>query len=172
MFISIFIQMTENAQLLAFIQMDQMVYRCRKTTPLYGLWSHNISHLNSKTNLSPTSDFLANPTTNDFTISQWIATAEKSGNIVTLNFNISGEMKATSDIILLTNLPKKYSPATNHYHSYCTQEGNFMAMFIYTDGRLTLFNGNKSISGFFLRQTISYPVPWKYFIQIARDAKR
>ena len=47
MFISIFIQMTENAQLLAFIQMDQMVYRCRKTTPLYGLWSHNISHLNS-----------------------------------------------------------------------------------------------------------------------------
>ena len=88
-----------------------------------------------------------------------MATAEKSGNIVTLNFNISGEMKATSDIILLTNLPKKYSPATNHYHSYCTQEGNFMAMFIYTDGRLTLFNGNKSISGFFLRQTISYPVP-------------
>lgn len=101
-----------------------------------------------------------------------MATAEKSGNIVTLNFNVAGKMEATSNIILLTTLPKKYSPATSHYHNYCTQEGAFMAMFIYTDGRLMLFNGNKSISGFLLRQTISYPVPWEHFIQIARDAKR
>lgn len=118
-----------------------------------------LNELNSKTNLSPTSDSLTEPTTDGFTISQWMATAEKSGNIVTLNFNISGKMEATSNIILLTTLPKKYSPATNHYHNYCTQEGIFMLMVIYTDGRLMLFNGNKSTSGFFLRQTISYPVP-------------
>ncbi len=119
-----------------------------------------INELNSKTNyLSPTSDSLTKPTTDGFTIGQWSATAEKSGNTVTLNFNIAGKMEAMSDIILFTTLPKKYSPANNHYHSYCTQEGNLMLMIIYTDGRLMLFNGNKPISGFFLRQTISYPVP-------------
>ena len=114
--------------------------------------------LATKDDLSPTAESLTKPTSKGYTFSQWVAVAEKSGNTVTLTFNINGSMDASSDFVLLTTLPEKYRPKISHYHSYCTQEERSMVMIIYTDGKIMLFNNNRLASGLFLRQTISYPV--------------
>lgn len=120
-------------------------------------WSEWIN-LVTKDDLSPTAESLTKPTSKGYTFSQWVAVAEKSGNTVTLTFNINGSMDASSDFVLLTTLPEKYRPKISHYHSYCTQEERSMVMIIYTDGKIMLFNNNRLASGLFLRQTISYPV--------------
>lgn len=108
--------------------------------------------------LNTTAESLTEPTSKGYTFSQWVAVAEKSGNTVTLTFNINGSMDASSDFVLLTTLPEKYRPKISHYHSYCTQEERFMVVIIYTDGKIMLFNNNRLASGLFLRQIISYPV--------------
>ena len=122
-----------------------------------GEWGNTIN-LATKDDLSPTAESLTKPTSKGYTFSQWVAVAEKSGNTVTLTFNINGSMDASSDFVLLTTLPEKYRPKISHYHSYCTQEERSMVMIIYTDGKIMLFNNNRLASGLFLRQTISYPV--------------
>ena len=111
----------------------------------------------TKDDLTPTSEAIAQPLVSGITFSQWIVTAEKSGNEVTLSFNVNGNMTATSSIVKILTLPTKYRPKSNKYVSYATQEGYIMLLAIYTDGTLNLFNNNKAVSGFFLRQTISYP---------------
>ena len=121
-----------------------------------GTW--NTVNLATKDDLSPTAESLTKPTSKGYTFSQWVAVAEKSGNTVTLTFNINGSMDASYDFVLLTTLPEKYRPKISHYHSYCTQEERSMVMIIYTDGKIMLFNNNRLASGLFLRQTISYPV--------------
>lgn len=125
---------------------------------LYTLVDLTRFYLVSKADLSPTAESLTKPTSKGYTFSQWVAVAEKSGNTVTLTFNINGSMDASSDFVLLTTLPEKYRPKMSHYHSYCTQEERSMVMIIYTDGKIMLFNNNRLASGLFLRQTISYPV--------------
>lgn len=119
-------------------------------------WSEWIN-LATKDDLTPTSEAIAQPLVSGITFSQWIVTAEKSGNEVTLSFNVNGNMTATSSIVKILTLPTKYRPKSNKYVSYATQEGYIMLLAIYTDGTLNLFNNNKAVSGFFLRQTISYP---------------
>lgn len=110
-----------------------------------------------KDDLTPTSEAIAQPLVSGITFSQWLVTAEKSGNEVTLSFNVNGNMTATSSIVKILTLPTKYRPKSNKYVSYATQEGYIMLLAIYTDGTLNLFNNNKTVSGFFLRQIISYP---------------
>ena len=76
---------------------------------------------------------------------------------MTLSFNISGKIKEVSTIFLLKTLPGKYRPKSNKHISYRTQDGYDMAIFIQTDGQIQLFTGGKAVSGFFLRQVITYP---------------
>lgn len=121
-----------------------------------GAWTNWVTTA-TKDDLTPTSEAIAQPLVSGITFSQWIVTAEKSGNEVTLSFNVNGNMTATSSIVKILTLPTKYRPKSNKYVSYATQEGYIMLLAIYTDGTLNLFNNNKAVSGFFLRQTISYP---------------
>ena len=114
--------------------------------------------LATKDDLTPTLEEIAQPSVSGITFSQWVATAEKSGNEVTLSFNVNGNMTAMSSIVKILTLPTKYRPKSNKYVSYATQEGCIMLLAIYTDGTLNLFNNNKTVSGFFLRQAITYPV--------------
>ena len=117
----------------------------------------NPTFLATKDDLTPTSEAIAQPLVSGITFSQWIVTAEKSGNEVTLSFNVNGNMPAMSSIVKILTLPTKYRPKSNKYVSYTTQEGYIMLLAIYADGTLNLFNNNKAVSGFILRQTISYP---------------
>ena len=111
-----------------------------------------------KDDLAPTLEEIAQPSVSGITFSQWVATAEKSGNEVTLSFNANGNMPAMSSIVKILTLPTKYRPKSNKYVSYVTQEGYIMLLAIYTDGTLNLFNNNKAVSGFILRQAITYPI--------------
>lgn len=108
-------------------------------------------------NLAPTLESLSQPPSEYCTFSQWVANAERCGNEVTLSFNISGRIKEVSTIFLLKTIPEKYRPRANKHISYRTQDGYDMAIFIQTDGQIQLFTGGKAVSGFFLRQVITYP---------------
>ena len=108
-------------------------------------------------NLAPTLEPLSQPPSEYCTFSQWVANAERCGNEVTLSFNISGRIKEVSTIFLLKTIPEKYRPRANKHISYRTQDGYDMAIFIQTDGQIQLFTGGKAVSGFFLRQVITYP---------------
>lgn len=119
-------------------------------------WSEWIS-LATKDDLTVTSESLSQPPSEYCTFSQWVANAERCGNEVTLSFNISGRIKEVSTIFLLKTIPEKYRPRANKHISYRTQDGYDMAIFILTDGQIQLFTGGKAVSGFFLRQVITYP---------------
>lgn len=115
------------------------------------------SELASKNDLTTVSESLSQPPSDYCTFSKWFAIAERSGNEVTLSFDISGRIKEVSTIFLLKTLPEKYRPKSNKHISYRTQDGYDMAIFIQTDGQIQLFTGGKAVSGFFLRQVITYP---------------
>lgn len=121
-----------------------------------GTWN-SIVGLVTKDDLAPTLEPLSQPSSDYCTFSQWVANAERCGNEVTLSFNIGGKIKEVSTIFLLKTLPEKYRPKANKHISYRTQEGYDMAIFIQTDGQIQLFTGGKAVSGFFLRQVITYP---------------
>lgn len=111
----------------------------------------------TKNDLTTVSELLSQPPSEYCTFSQWAAIAERSGNEVTLSFNVGGKIKEISTIFLLKTLPEKYRPKSNKHISYRTQEGYDMAIFIMTDGQIQLFTGGKAVSGFFLQQVITYP---------------
>ena len=111
----------------------------------------------SKDDLTTISEVITQPSLNGVTFSSWTVLAERCGNMVTLSFNISGTMKAASDFILLRTLNMKYRPLKQHFQSYTTQTGKPMTLKIDPNGQISLFNNNIEVSGFFLRQTISYP---------------
>ena len=111
----------------------------------------------TKNDLTTVSELLSQPPSEYCTFSQWAAIAERSGNEVTLSFNVGGKIKEISTIFLLKTLPEKYRPKSNKHISYRTQEGYDMAIFIMTDGQIQLFTGGKAVSGYFLRQVITYP---------------
>lgn len=111
----------------------------------------------TKDDLTTVSELLSQPPSEYCTFSQWTAIAERSGNEVTLSFNVGGKIKEISTIFLLKTLPEKYRPKSNKHISYRTQEGYDMAIFIMTDGQIQLFTGGKAVSGYFLRQVITYP---------------
>ena len=111
----------------------------------------------TKNDLTTVSELLSQPPSEYCTFSQWAAIAERSGNEVTLSFNVGGKIKEISTIFLLKTLPEKYRPKSNKHISYRTQDGYDMAIFIQTDGQIQLFTGGKAVSGFFLRQVITYP---------------
>lgn len=111
----------------------------------------------TKDDLTTVSELLSQPPSEYCTFSQWAAIAERSGNEVTLSFDIGGKIKEVSTIFLLKTLPEKYRPKSNKHISYRTQEGYDMAIFIMTGGQIQLFTGGKAVSGFFLRQVITYP---------------
>ena len=103
------------------------------------------------------SEAITQPSLKEVTFNDWIVLAERCGNMVTLSFNISGTMKAVSDFILLRTLNVKYRPLKQHFQAYTTQTGKPMTLKIDPNGQISLFNNNIEVSGFFLRQTISYP---------------
>ncbi|RJW84414.1 hypothetical protein DWZ86_14895 [Clostridiales bacterium AF36-10] len=107
--------------------------------------------------LAYTSESLTQPPSEYCTFSQWIAVAERVCNEVTLTFNVSGSIVPASTLLLLMTIPEKYRPKNYKYVSYRTQDGYDMLVIIQTDGKVLLFNNNKAVSGFFLRQTITYP---------------
>ena len=107
--------------------------------------------------LAYTSEYLTQPPSEYCTFSQWIAVAERVCNEVTLTFNVSGSIVPASTLFLLMTIPEKYRPKNYKYVSYRTQDGYDMLVIIQTDGKVLLFNNNKAVSGFFLRQTITYP---------------
>ena len=111
----------------------------------------------TKNDLTTVSELLSQPPSEYCTFSQWAAIAERSGNEVTLSFNVGGKIKEISTIFLLKTLPEKDLPKSNKQISYRTQEGYDMAIFIMTDGQIQLFTGGKAVSGYFLRQVITYP---------------
>lgn len=108
--------------------------------------------------LAYTSESLTQPPSEYCTFSQWIAVAERVCNEATLTFNVSGSIVPASTLLLLMTIPEKYRPKNYKYVSYRTQDGYDMLVIIQTDGKVLLFNNNKAVSGFFLRQTITYPV--------------
>ena len=110
-----------------------------------------------KDDLTTVSEAIIQPSLNGVTFSSWTALAERCGNMVTLSFNIAGTMKAVSDFILLGTLNVKYRPLKQHFQTYTTQTGKPMTLKIDPNGQFSLFNNNIEVSGFFLRQTISYP---------------
>lgn len=111
----------------------------------------------TKDDLTPISEAITQPSLDGITFNDWIVLAERCGNMVTLSFNISGTMKAVSDFIPLRTLPVKYRPLKQHFQAYTTQTGKPMTLNIDPNGQISLFNNNIEVSGFFLRQTISYP---------------
>lgn len=124
--------------------------------------NNNLSNANSQitqlySDLTPISEAITQPSLNGVTFNDWIVLAERCGNMVTLSFNISGTMKAVSDFILLRTLNVKYRPLKQHFQAYTTQTGKPMTLKIDPNGQISLFNNNTEVSGFFLRQTISYP---------------
>lgn len=130
--------------------------------PYFKLYINNLSNANSQitqlySDLTPISEAITQPSLNGVTFNDWIVLAERCGNMVTLSFNISGTMKAVSDFILLRTLNVKYRPLKQHFQAYTTQTGKPMTLKIDPNGQISLFNNNTEVSGFFLRQTISYP---------------
>lgn len=143
----------------AWISLNVVPYALSKiyTNSKYNSTWTGWSELASKNDLTTVSELLSQPPSEYCTFSQWAAIAERSGNEVTLSFNISGRIKEVSTIFLLKTLPEKYRPKSNKHISYRTQDGYDMAIFIQTDGQIQLFTGGKAVSGFFLRQVITYP---------------
>lgn len=121
-----------------------------------GTW-HVGNYLSTKDDLTTISEVITQPSLNGVTFNDWTVLAERCGNMVTLSFNISGTMKAVSDFILLRTLNVKYRPLKQHFQAYTTQTGKPMTLKIDPNGQISLFNNNTEVSGFFLRQTISYP---------------
>lgn len=81
----------------------------------------------------------------------------KYGRIVWIKFNCSLTMPAKSDFVNLTVLPKEYYPITSVIHTYQSQDGLAnMCLQIGTDGTISLYNNNKAVSGWILRQNITY----------------
>ena len=121
-----------------------------------GTW-HIGKSLSTKDDLTTISEAITQPSLDGVTFNDWIVLAERCGNMVTLSFNISGTMKAVSDFIPLRTQPVKYRPLKQHFQAYTTQTGKPMTLKIDPNGQISLFNNNIEVSGFFLRQTISYP---------------
>ena len=121
-----------------------------------GAWTNWVTTA-TKDDLTTVSEAIIQPSLNGVTFSSWTALAERCGNMVTLSFNIAGTMKAVSDFILLGTLNVKYRPLKQHFQTYTTQTGKPMTLKIDSNGQFSLFNNNIEVSGFFLRQTISYP---------------
>ena len=143
---------------------DGSFYQCTFTEDGLSVWRVDTAgkfnilwRATTKSESTTVSESLSQPPSDYCTFSQWFAIAEKSGNEVTLSFNISGKIKEVSTIFLLKTLPGKYRPKSNKHISYRTQDGYDMAIFIQTDGQIQLFTGGKAVSGFFLRQVITYP---------------
>lgn len=111
----------------------------------------------TKDDLTTVSESLSQPPSDYCAFSQWVANAERCSNEVTLSFNIAGTIKEVSTMFLLKTIPEKYRPKVNKHISYSTQEGYNMLIVIQTDGQILLFTGGKAVSGFFLRQVITYP---------------
>lgn len=110
-------------------------------------------------NIAVKTEYLSRPNNNGhFTITQWVVRATRSGNIVSLSFNVYGSMPAFSDILELIQLPALYRPAKYHIWNYITQNGDAMMIEVLETGSVVLYNGNKNVNGYFLRQTITYPV--------------
>lgn len=143
----------------ALISLNVVPYALSKiyTNSKYNSTWTGWSELASKNDLTTVSELLSQPPSEYCTFSQWAAIAERSGNEVTLSFNVGGKIKEISTIFLLKTLPEKYRPKSNKHISYRTQEGYDMAIFIMTDGQIQLFTGGKAVSGYFLRQVITYP---------------
>lgn len=143
----------------AWISLNVVPYALSKiyTNSKYNSTWTGWSELASKNDLTTVSELLSQPPSEYCTFSQWAAIAERSGNEVTLSFNVGGKIKEISTIFLLKTLPEKYRPKSNKHISYRTQEGYDMAIFIMTDGQIQLFTGGKAVSGYFLRQVITYP---------------
>lgn len=121
-----------------------------------GTWNSSVG-IATKSDLTTISEVITQPSLNGVTFNDWTVLAERCGNMVTLSFNISGTMKAVSDFILLRTLNVKYHPLKQHFQAYTTQTGKPMTLKIDPNGQISLFNNNTEVSGFFLRQTISYP---------------
>lgn len=121
-----------------------------------GAWTNWVTTA-TKDDLTPISEAITQPSLDGVTFNDWIVLAERCGNMVTLSFNITGTMKAVSDFIPLRTLPVKYRPLKQHFQAYTTQTGKPMTLKIDPNGQISLFNNNIEVSGFFLRQTISYP---------------
>ena len=121
-----------------------------------GAWT-NWTTTATKDDLTTVSEVITRPSLNGVTFSSWTALAERCGNMVTLSFNTSGTMKAVSDFMLLGTLNVKYRPLKQHFQVYTTQTGKPMTLKIDPNGQFSLFNNNIEVSGFFLRQTITYP---------------
>ena len=117
----------------------------------------DLHQLALKDDLTPISEVITQPSLNEVTFSGWTVLAERCGNMVTLSFNVSGTMKAVSDFILLRTLDMKYRPLKQHFQAYTTQTGKPMTLKIDPNGQISLYNNNIEVSGFFLRQTITYP---------------
>lgn len=143
----------------AWISLNVVPYALSKiyTNSKYNSTWTGWSELASKNDLTTVSELLSQPPSEYCTFSQWAAIAERSGNEVTLSFNVGGKIKEISTIFLLKTLPEKYRPKSNKHISYRTEEGYDMAIFIMTDGQIQLFTGGKAVSGYFLRQVITYP---------------
>ena len=143
---------------------DGSFYQCTFTEDGLSFWRVDTAgkfnilwRATTKSNLTPTLELLAQPPSDYCTFSQWVANAERCGNIVTLSFRIAGTIKEVSTFFLLKTIPEKYRPKSSKYISYNTQEGYNMLIVIQTDGQILLFTGGKAVSGFFLRQVITYP---------------
>ena len=127
------------------------------TVPTSALMYSMFEQINN--NLAVSFYNIPQPSDNDiFTFKIWEFTCLRSGNIITLKINISGDMKAVSDFIELLTLDSKYKPFNyNIIHNYVTQQGNPMILNILADGNVRLLNMNTSISdGWICRQCITY----------------
>lgn len=84
------------------------------------------------------------------------ASCGKSGENITIAFNVRGSIEITKTFLTLITLPKEYVPSRNLYESYITQEGYTMLLQILSTGEVQVYSNSAIKSAFFLRKIISY----------------
>lgn len=88
-------------------------------------------------------------------------TMNRSGNVVSLRFNINGKITKMKEFITLLTLPEKYIPTKNVFTNYISQDGTPMILSIEgATGIVQIYaNSDRSeISGFVLRLNTTYIV--------------
>lgn len=86
----------------------------------------------------------------------WDVVFAKSGRLVTAFLNVSGKLAESTEFITLFTVPKECAPCRYIVENYITQTGNPMLLNLDTTGLFRIFNNNKAIDGFLLRQCITY----------------
>lgn len=69
--------------------------------------------------------------------------------------DINGIMKPVGDFVKIFVIPEGFKPTYTITHSFISQSGDAMGMFISTND-VRLYNNNKEVSDYYIRQSIAY----------------